>query len=175
MGSARSRSAFVTVARVVLVAMLGADGSEGEDRVFAVHISHGKTARMVRNALDGAAQRLERPDCQALLDRFADAEGRPLRASLERAGVGSAAYLSLLIFYDGSRQARCRMEGTFAAAEVGSRIVWICPEPFVRLAWRDPGTAEAVVIHEALHSLGLGENPPSSSEITARVVSHCMR
>jgi hypothetical protein len=175
MGSALSRSVSVTVTGVVLIAMLVGSGSEGEDRAFAVYISHGKTARMVRNALDGAAQRLERPPCQALLDRFADAEGQPLRASLERAGVGSAAYLSLLVFYDGSRHPRCRMEGTFAAAAVGSRIVWICPEPFVRLAWRDPGTAEAVMIHEALHSLGLGENPPSSSEITARVRSDCMR
>ena len=54
----------------------------GEDGVFAVHISHQPTARMVRNALEGAAQRLERPRCQGLFDRYVDAEGQPLRASL---------------------------------------------------------------------------------------------
>jgi len=32
-----------------------------------------------------------------------------------------------------------------------------------------------VVIHEALHSLGLGEDPPSSREITARVSSACLQ
>ena len=33
--------------------------------------------------------------------------------------------------------------------------------------------ARAVIIHEALHSLGLGENPPSSQAITARVLNRC--
>jgi len=33
--------------------------------------------------------------------------------------------------------------------------------------------AEAVIIHETLHSLGLGENPPTSDEITRRVFSRC--
>ena len=32
---------------------------------------------------------------------------------------------------------------------------------------------EAVIIHETLHSLGLGENPPTSDEITWRVFSRC--
>jgi hypothetical protein len=33
----------------------------------------------------------------------------------------------------------------------------------------------AVIIHEMLHSLGLGENPPSSKEITLRVMQRCWR
>jgi hypothetical protein len=33
--------------------------------------------------------------------------------------------------------------------------------------------AEATVIHEALHTLGLGENPPTSREITAGVLKRC--
>ena len=38
----------------------------------------------------------------------------------------------------------------------------------------EPGeSAEAALIHESLHSLGLGENPPTSSEITSRVISRC--
>ena len=174
-GRTRSRGVSGKVAVAVLAAAIAPAAGQSEDRAFAVHISHQATARMVRNALEGAAQRLERPHCQELFDRYADAEGRPLRASLERAGVSGAAYLSLLVFYDGSRKPRCARDGTFAAAEAGSRIVWICPESFRRLAWSRPGTAEAIVIHEALHSLGLGENPPSSSEITARVSSACLQ
>jgi hypothetical protein len=33
--------------------------------------------------------------------------------------------------------------------------------------------AEAMVIHEMLHTLGLGENPPSTFEITERVRQRC--
>ena len=157
-----------------LVGSITFGGASAEDRVFAVHISHGETARMVRHALEGAARRLQEPRCAGLIDRFVDAEGRTLRASLEKSGVDDgAAYLSLLIFYDGSRRPICTREGVQAAAAVGSRVVWICPEPFVRSAWRDPASVEVIVIHEALHSLGLGENPPSSSEINARVTSAC--
>jgi hypothetical protein len=38
---------------------------------------------------------------------------------------------------------------------------------------RNSRHAEALVIHEMLHSLGLGENPPPSDEITARVRARC--
>jgi hypothetical protein len=40
---------------------------------------------------------------------------------------------------------------------------------------RDAGGAQAVVIHEALHSLGLPENPPASAYITRRVSMLCWR
>jgi hypothetical protein len=157
----------------ITVAILAAGPLRAEDRIYAVHVSHGQTARLVRSALEGAARRLGQPRCGGLVDRFADAEGRPLRAALESAGVDGSAYLALLIFYDGSRHPRCRRGGIFAVTEVGGQIVWVCPEAFQRLAWNDPGTAEVVVIHEALHSLGLGENPPSSDEINARVRAAC--
>jgi hypothetical protein len=39
----------------------------------------------------------------------------------------------------------------------------------------DPPLAEAIIIHEALHTLGLREDPPSSREITRRVVKRCGR
>jgi hypothetical protein len=35
------------------------------------------------------------------------------------------------------------------------------------------GFAAVIVLHEALHSLGLEENPPSSEEITYRVMARC--
>ena len=46
----------------------------------------------------------------------------------------------------------------------GSAITVAEPKPFY---------AEAVIIHETLHSLGLGENPPSSQAITHRVLQQC--
>jgi hypothetical protein len=39
----------------------------------------------------------------------------------------------------------------------------------------DPGYAAVIVIHEALHTLGLPENPPTSEEITARVRERCSK
>ena len=35
--------------------------------------------------------------------------------------------------------------------------------------------AEIIVLHEALHTLGLGENPPLSAVITDRVAARCGR
>ena len=37
----------------------------------------------------------------------------------------------------------------------------------------NPTYVEALVIHEMMHTLGLGENPPSSLEINARVLKRC--
>jgi len=50
------------------------------------------------------------------------------------------------------------------------------------LSWNDrvatgrdenPWLSEFMVIHEMLHTLGLGENPPSSFEITEQVMRRC--
>jgi hypothetical protein len=41
------------------------------------------------------------------------------------------------------------------------------------LANTERDRAEAVVIHEVLHTLGLDENPPSSDQITTRVERRC--
>jgi hypothetical protein len=68
---------------------------------------------------------------------------------------------------------RCRQEETLAIAAVGSRAVYVCPRAIVAWAHRNRAWAEATLIHEALHTLGLGENPPSSVEITERVIQRC--
>jgi len=58
------------------------------------------------------------------------------------------------------------------ATNAGSRVIYLCPR-FAEMEWKDPRYAEAIVIHEMLHSLGLGENPPSSWEITTKVLKSC--
>ena len=55
----------------------------------------------------------------------------------------------------------------------GSRGVFLCGQRFAQLARRDPELASVILIHEEFHSLGLGENPPSSAEITARIAERC--
>jgi hypothetical protein len=54
--------------------------------------------------------------------------------------------------------------------------VFVC-RTFAEVQLRQPGVAESMVIHEILHTLGLGENPmpgqPTSIEITQRVEARC--
>jgi hypothetical protein len=126
----------------------------------------------VAQSVERAAERLERPACAAVLDEFQDGSGRSLRESLETVGVSAPEYLGRIFFYDGLDHGRCHTPGVLAATEPGSHVVWVCSR-FFDQAGHDPELAEATVIHEALHTLGLGENPPSSQEITARVLKAC--
>jgi hypothetical protein len=96
-----------------------------------------------------------------------------VQRSLDRFGRSGAEHLGTLLFYDGSEQPRCRAARTLAFTFPGSQIVFVCTRTFVEAARRDPVVADAALIHESLHSLGLGENPPTSSEITSRVISRC--
>jgi hypothetical protein len=75
-------------------------------------------------------------------------------------------------FVDGSSQANCRHSNIALTTSPGVRRVFVC-KAFADLQLRQPGVAESMVIHEILHTLGLGENPPTSIEITQRVEAHC--
>ena len=142
---------------------------------YAIRIAHQPTADVLRRVLDGARQRLAEPRCEAVLDAFAAESERPLRDRLGESGQSAAGYLGLIIFYDGSKHPRCEDRRIMAVASPGSRVVHVCPEQLRERARRNPLWAEATLIHEALHTLGLGENPPSSQEITSRVIRRCRR
>ena len=148
---------------------------DGRAVSFNVHITHDATAGAVKRAIAGAFERLGQARCQQRFSEFADPEGRPLQRGLDELGVSGQAYLGLVIFYDGRRHPRCATPGVLAVTARGGRAVHLCAEPFRRLASHDPRVAEAMIIHETLHTLGLGENPPSSREITSRVISRCRR
>jgi len=129
-------------------------------------------AATLERAREGAIRKLERAECQRVLDEFKDADGRPLAHALARWGRTAADYLRAVPFLDGSAHPPCRRGRAELFAEVGVPRVFVCPS-FVAKQIRDPLTAENMVIHEMLHTLGLGENPPSSGEITARVNDRC--
>lgn len=134
----------------------------------------GAPGMAVRRAIEGAALRLEEPDCQRVFSDFGDRAGSPLRAALDRLGETPAAYLrGLLFFYDGASQRRCASGDILGGTRPGSRIIYVCPVQFFEADRRDTFLTEAFIIHETLHSLGLGENPPASSEITRRVMKRC--
>lgn len=138
-----------------------------------VRVGARMTAGAVERALAGARRRLELPTCQRLFAEFADGEGRPLREVLDGKGLSGTEHLASLIFYDGAVQAPCARDVTLAFTWPGSAIVFVCPIQFVRESRRDPFLAEAALIHESLHSLGLRENPPTSAAITSRVMNRC--
>ena len=127
----------------------------------------------LRWAVMGARHRLEQPACRGLFAEFYDASGCTLQENLDAMGETGDSYLGLVLFADGAGRTTCAVMGAFAVTAPRSRVVFICGRRFRDLAERSPVTAEAVVIHELLHSLGLGENPPSSSEITSRVLARC--
>jgi hypothetical protein len=76
-------------------------------------------------------------------------------------------------FVDGSRSRRCESTPTYAFTARGSLVVYVCPRHLSHAILREPVRAEAVIIHELLHTLGLGEDPPPSSYIQARVEWRC--
>jgi hypothetical protein len=141
--------------------------------VLRAQVPPGAGLTALRKAAAGAHRRLERPECQRLFFEFGDAAGRPLQDNLDALGQTGAGYLGWVVFADASAKPHCKAGGSFAFTTPGSRVVHLCLPQFKDAADQNPAKAEAVVIHEMLHSLGLGENPPTSEEITARVLAQC--
>ena len=78
----------------------------------------------------------------------------------------------MVLFLDGAQSATCKAWSSpsrLGAAEV----VYLCGRDFERAWRRDAREVQATIIHELLHSLGLGENPPSPRQITRRVQHLC--
>jgi hypothetical protein len=127
----------------------------------------------VRSVLERAGRRLRKPDCQRLFSAFNDEAGEPLQARLDAMNLSAERYLASVVFQDGAGFPPCANEAVLAFTTPGSRVVRVCATSFSRVLKHDPSRVEAIVIHETLHSLGLGENPPSSAEITKHVLQRC--
>jgi len=140
-----------------------------------------RSGRAMESSRTGAVRRLRVPECQKLLTDFTDAHGRSLLEKLEARGLSAADYLQMMTFVDGSSTRSCRLgRWVLLVARPGSGTVHVCPtigDPFgSRLAdvqLRNPALAESIVIHEMLHTLGLGEDPPTSEAITRQVQLRC--
>jgi hypothetical protein len=156
-------------------AIRAAERADASPPKYAIHIADTNTAAALQHVLDGAWKRLGGKRCQALFSEFTDGSGRPLQAVLDGLGHSAQSYLGLIIFYDGASEPWCSRNWTLALTTPGGRAVRVCPAQLRKKAERNDPEAEAVLIHEALHTLGLGENPPSSWEITKRVRELCPR
>ncbi len=146
---------------------------EGEEAAFHVRLTRSRDGFVVGQAIRGAYRRLAEPPCQAVFSDFSEPSGRKLQDVLDEEGHTGQSHLRRLLFYDGSPTSRCRVPGVLAFTQPRSRVIYICSSCFREAFALNPAKVEAVIIHESLHALGLGENPPASQEITARVRQRC--
>jgi hypothetical protein len=163
----KSSDQYVLAFVVVLLATVAS--ARAEKRRFALT---GWDARAVDRARSGAIRRLRDSRCQRVLSDFRDARGRTIQENLEEWRMSAADYLLLIPFLDGSREPLCRDARNALVTVPGMQRVMVC-STFADFQLRKPHLAESIIIHEMLHTLGLGENPPRSTDITARVEARC--
>ena len=140
-----------------------------------VHVAEPVALQLITNAVAGARTRLERPECQRVLTDFHDSDGRPLADRLAATKVPVGDYLMERVwFVDGQLSDICRRDlGTAAFTVPGHQVIRVCAPRFAQKFAHQTVAAELIVIHELLHTLGLGENPPSSRDITQQVMRRC--
>jgi hypothetical protein len=172
-------SVWKTVSMTVCVAAAcaapPAQAGTGGAPAGPVRIANAFLGRLVQQAFEGAARRLDEPGCRQVLHEFRDEDGRSLAENLAGLGDSGAAFMDRLLIYEARGHKRCASGNVLAVTTPGSRVVLICGDAFRSASLKNPRLAEAVLIHEALHGLGLGENPPTSQEITTRVLQRCHR
>ena len=127
----------------------------------------------VQGAVDGAAARLSRASCQEVLSDFTDESGQSLQTRLLARGSSPAEAFAALRFVDSDKARQCSAGTTLAFTHIGSGVIHVCGRQFIKRSMRNRMTAEIIVLHEFLHTLGLGENPPTSQAITEQVSLRC--
>ena len=121
-------------------------------------------------AVEGAAARLGRPGCQDLFDDFTDPSGQRLSTTLAASGEESGRGLRGCY---GSTMTGTRNNAA-PARRWRSHSLALGSFASVGLQFRNRfrrycTNTEILMIHEFLHTLGLGENPPTSQAITEQV------
>ena len=162
-----------SLAALLLALLLATHGAAANDQWPGVYISNQITRATVHIALAGAAGWLAKPGCRTVLEEFRDQSGILLSDRVAELGVDVVSYLERLRFRDGSFAPPCAKPATVMFTTPGSKVVYVCGRQLERLARQDRGYLSVLVIHEVLHTLGLGENPPSSNTITVRVANRC--
>jgi len=158
------------LACILVAAASGRASAQMPDRF---RVPEDETGFAVRLAVEGAATRLAGAGCRELFADFSDATGQRLSTTLAASGKSPAEAFGLLRFSDNRETPLCRSGVTLAFTLTGSRFIRVCGRHFRNEFMRNRTTAENVLIHELLHALGLGENPPSSNAITRQVAVRC--
>lgn len=159
---------------VALILLAVAGPVRGEDRLLP--LVDPRLGPVVHRTVERAAARLSDPACAAVLHDFLDARtGRPLAETLASSGRTPSGFLASLRFVDADHMVQCRYRTPWAFIPVGGDVVFVCRSRFLALVKKNEWLAGNVLVHETLHSLGLGENPPRSEEITEAVARRCGR
>src|SRR5437763_1807249 len=168
----------ISVVAILLSTVVVSAGAAGQDARNSkaswplVHVPDPIANYLMGEVLEKASGLLAEPGCGSVLTDFSDQHGKPLAARLVTLDVDIRTYASMIVFIDDSRHPHCA-SGAIAFTEPGGRVVRLCVDR-LKEAWsRDRTFTLAVVIHELLHTLGLGENPPTSKEITTQVLARC--
>jgi len=82
-------------------------------------------------------------------------------------------FLRDLDFADGSGSPVCATRQNLAWTYLNGRTIYLCGMEFASTAHSNPRFVANLLIHEGLHSLGLGENPPRPPEIDAQILRRC--
>jgi hypothetical protein len=159
----------LTVAAFLAASAAAASAADTAALIPRVRMAPSLHAATLRRSVAGAHRRLERPECQRVFTDFVDERGRPLQERLDALGMTGQEFLGFMGFYEGAGTGRCVSGGVVAFTQPGSLAIRVCPQ----MARQSPDRAEFVVLHEMLHSLGLGENPPTSADITRQVEARC--
>lgn len=144
----------------------------GRDAWPRVYIPDPVARRASRQALDRARRLLGKPRCRGVLTQLVDTEGHALADRLDTLGVDVQTYATMIVFIDGTRNRSCA-GGVIAFTRPGSRVVHLCSNELKETWQQNPAYVVSAFIHELLHTLGLGENPPSTQEITRRLLQQC--
>jgi hypothetical protein len=164
---------FPTLVLVVSVWMVARQGLTQQSAPLLIDAIQSSTARFaVQRAIRAAVERLECAECGKVLSDFRDARGRTVQARLDLLGDPPGRYLTRLTFREAVDR-RCQDPATLAFTYLQSSEVFICGTQCWRKYQQDSRYVEALIIHEMLHTLGLGENPPSSIEINRKVLKRC--
>jgi hypothetical protein len=140
---------------------------------FLVRPSGGPLETNVSGAARNAMTKLERPQCFAVLSDFRNGQGHLLKDNLESHRMTAPEFFVRLTFVDGSHVALCGRPDVAAGTNPGQTVIAVCAATFARVSRKDPGIAANVLVHEMLHALGLGEDPPTSEEINRQVGKRC--
>ena len=168
------RSGSAALAALLLATSVSRAQETTESSTAALTLHPRGLNAVVRMAVIEAHRRLGDPQCQQIFSDFKDASDRTLTAKLEVIGQTGQSYLGWIWFVDGGSEGRCAQAEVSAFTTPGIQVVRFCGDRFTRaIGRRGIGFLATVVIHEELHSLGLGEDPPSSTEITRRVEFRC--
>lgn len=170
----RGASRFLPAAALFASLLAAAPGAAGAEGSFP--LVEPRLGPLVLRTVERAAERFAEPGCATLLTDFTDVRtGADLAATLAASGRKASDLIASLRFLDADHMVQCRRRSTWAWVPVGADVVFVCRSRFADLARKDEWLAGNVLVHEALHTLGLGENPPSSEEITERVARRCGR